>query len=224
MLVAPLALLPAVSCKSGGGGGGGGNALANALLACGLLTAGQLPEAASSADPFENCVTQCIAGGTCAELEAGVCGLDFELGEACGAQCIESHGFTCADGQKLHPSRACDGSPDCADGSDELDCPAPFECGDGTEISPEWKCDGQPDCENASDEADCPPIAMFTCTSGETVPASWQCDFAENCEDGSDEAGCAMVVCPSSDTSGSMSGPDPIDTGGDTGGLESTGQ
>lgn len=226
LLVAPLALLPAVSCQSGGGGGGGGgSALANALVACGLLTAGQLPAGANTADPYDNCVAQCIAGSTCAELEQMVCGFDFEVQEACASQCLQTHGFACADGSKVDPLWACDGSPDCGDGSDELNCPAPFACGDGSEIAPAWKCDGYPDCENASDEDDCPAMPTFMCGSGEQVAATWQCDFEEDCADGSDEVGCAMVVCPDGDTSAGTTGPDPdpIETTGETGGLDSTG-
>lgn len=213
LLLAPLALLPVVSCTGdGGGGGGGSNAAVNALLACGLLTAGQLPAGINSTDPYSNCVSQCVAGGTCAELEGMVCGLDFTLSEACSTQCLDTNGFTCGDGVKLYPSWQCDGSEDCADGSDELNCPPPFTCGDGTEISPDWKCDGEADCQDQSDEAGCPAVATFTCTSGEELPADWQCDFEEDCPDGSDEAGCAMLVCPDSDTSGAM--PDPIETTG----------
>jgi hypothetical protein len=216
LLVAPLALLPAVSCKSGGGGGGGGNALANTLLACGLLSAGQLPAEASTTEPYENCVAQCLASSTCAELEALICGADFEVQEACSLQCIETHGFACADGQRLYPFFACDGSADCADGSDELNCPAPFACGDGSEIPPDWKCDGYVDCENGSDEDGCPAMSTFMCGSGEQLPASSKCDFVADCNDGSDEAGCAMVICPDDGPNGTT-GPDPIETTGETG-------
>jgi hypothetical protein len=112
LLIAPLALLPVASCNSGGGGGGAGSVVANALLACGLLSPGQLPSVFNSTDPFDNCVAQCVAGSTCAELENMLCGFDFELQEACSLQCIETNGFACADGTKIYPFWQCDGSPD----------------------------------------------------------------------------------------------------------------
>jgi hypothetical protein len=200
LLLAPL-VLPAVSCKSEGGAEGG-NALANALLACGLLTAGQLPAEATSTEPFDDCVSRCVAESTCVELEDLFCGTNFEPQAACGSQCIETHGFACADGSKIDPLYACDGLADCDDGSDELYCPPPFVCGDGIELAPVRTCDGEPDCVDESDELGCPAMPTFTCTSGEQLPASWRCNAEEDCADGSDEVGCAMIMCPGSDTSG----------------------
>jgi hypothetical protein len=209
LLLSPLALLPMVSCQNGGGGGGGGNQLANALLACGLLTQGTLSPATESTEPFDTCMFQCIASSTCAELEGIYCNGDFGPEEACLEQCLASNGFDCGDGEKVFPIWACDGSADCANGADELNCPGPFICGDGSEITPSWKCDGEPDCMDGSDEVDCPVLPTFTCTSGEQIPANWQCDYENDCPDGSDETGCAQLVCPNAETG-------PLETSGDT--------
>jgi hypothetical protein len=213
LLLAPLALLPAVSCKSDDEGGG--NNLANTLLACGLLSAGELPSSASSTDPFTTCVLQCIAGSTCADLEAWLCSFDDTVEAGCTTQCLATYGHSC-DGQVFPPYWVCDGAMDCTDGSDEAGCPPPFDCGDGTQIPPVWKCDGESDCANGSDEVGCPAQQTFMCSDGGQVPASYRCDFEPDCADGSDEVGCAMVLCPNSDTSGSMT------TGGtsETGSLE----
>src|SRR5688500_9825867 len=117
LLPAPLALLTTTSCESGGSGGGG-SPLVDVLIGCGLLGPREPPAIARATDPYDNCVLQCIAGSTCAELEDMVCWQSFELDEACGLQCRETHGFACTDGTRLYPSWQCDGVPDCVDGSD----------------------------------------------------------------------------------------------------------
>lgn len=201
LLLTPLALLPMASCNTGGGGGGGGsNALTNALIACGVLTPGTFNQFGGEAtEPYDNCMVQCFAGGTCDELEAFACFYDLTLYDRCETECLQVHGHMC-DGMVLDPFSKCDGFQDCADNSDELGCPPPFMCGDGSQISPDWQCDGEFDCEDGSDEAGCPATMTFACGSGEQVPASWQCDLEPDCADGSDENGCAMLVCPNGGT------------------------
>lgn len=205
VLLAPLVLLPAISCNSGGGGGGSSNPVVNALIACGLLTPGQAPGIGDATEPFDTCMWQCIAGGTCMDLEDLVCafGPDGEaLYNACNAQCVVSNGVAC-DGTMQAPDIKCDGFADCQDGTDELGCPSPFVCANGSQIPPDWRCDGYQDCEDGTDELNCPPAQVFTCEDGQQVPLDWKCDFDEDCADGSDELGCATLVCPDNGTSGS---------------------
>ncbi|XP_047035509.1 prolow-density lipoprotein receptor-related protein 1-like [Helicoverpa zea] len=121
--------------------------------------------------------------------------------------------FQCDSGRCVHPSHICDGTPHCADASDERDCDH-FTC-----LASQWKCrgnssarvsarcvpgaarcDGRRDCHDADDEADCPPRTCpphhFTCANGACVPLVWVCDADSDCGDGSDEgAACAERTC-----------------------------
>jgi integrin beta 2 len=124
-----------------------------------------------------------------------VCSDDMALFERCTMQCVQTQGYTCG-GETFPPDRVCDGITDCADASDEVDCPPPFTCDDGYEIAPKLHCDGIPDCFDASDEDGCAEGSSTTCADGTPLPPMWRCDEKQDCADGSDEADCAMIVCP----------------------------
>ncbi|HIA04469.1 MAG TPA: DUF1566 domain-containing protein, partial [Myxococcales bacterium] len=68
--------------------------------------------------------------------------------------------FSCGDGHCISGTKECDGTPQCMNGSDELNCsPAgcsadEFAC-DGECFPNEYKCDNEPDCSDESDELNC---------------------------------------------------------------------
>lgn len=114
------------------------------------------------------------------------------------APCSERE-FACASGGCVALEARCDGAADCADRSDERDCPpgcapgAEFRCRDGGCVPKPRLCDGNADCADRSDELCC-GADRFACHSrDQCIDRSLVCNRRPDCADRSDEVVCDAV-------------------------------
>jgi low density lipoprotein receptor-related protein 5/6 len=115
--------------------------------------------------------------------------------------CAPDH-FTCLKGNIdcIPKVWLCDGDDECADGSDEMNCPTcspkEFKCDNGQCINEKDRCDGTSHCQDDSDEKNCVPCNMdqFECKIDRMcIDVRFRCDNKDDCSDGDDEFHCPNI-------------------------------
>jgi hypothetical protein len=99
------------------------------------------------------CAVHCDAKLDCAEYTYVDRDEPPEWWQRCRAKCQER--FECASGAAVLAAFVCDGSEDCADGSDELRCTY-HVCASGQRVRDGAACDDYAHCADGSDEEGCP--------------------------------------------------------------------
>lgn len=172
-----------------------------AVVTCNAGVLNNYPELKFMLDCYasaEAALVTCVTPTMCESDPAYECLNDHSNAiDACGqiplaavaameGECLGIQPFAC-DGGMIPGGLRCDGPAECADKTDEKDCPNRFTCNDGDSIPVDWKCDGTDDCGENEDEAGCP---QWTCTNGEKISEAWHCNGPADCADKSDEKNC----------------------------------
>lgn len=174
----------------------------------------------------EDCPGSCTIESFSPKLKMVTCsdGKQYTEAEACSgsfescdhdcpnSKCHPKLAFTCPaskEARKMCISRrkVCDGTPDCDDGADEINCTPIKECGiakntqfkcDHKCLDSSRRCDGVWDCEDKSDEKGCDkcPSGTIKCAADKKcLPAFTRCNGVADCSDGSDELKCSCQEC-----------------------------
>ena len=166
---------------------------------CGLRNDGKT-DCVNYGDAAEECETGCVAAASCLDLTNYNCSGNSPTMIACMARCVGLLPFVCGDGSTMSPYSRCDGSAQCADGSDEADCDVTGgKCRNVDQfVATSQFCDGVEDCADGSDET--PDCAIgLTCSVGGVatpIPLYEICNGKSECDDGSDEpANCSYLMC-----------------------------
>ncbi len=101
------------------------------------------------------------------------------------SSCLDGHAM-CKDGTCILSHYVCDGTPDCPDESDELDCSHVCSFPDGH--------NGDPNCYTScvSPECECNDL-YFSCVLGGCIPWSRVCNALPDCSNGEDEQICGVL-------------------------------
>ncbi|XP_053558283.1 low-density lipoprotein receptor-related protein 10 [Bombina bombina] len=98
-------------------------------------------------------------------------------------------------------AQQCDGSWDCANGRDEINCTicpeGHFPCASGRACYPIGeRCNYQTSCQDGTDEKGCLGCQPggFHCDLERCVYEAWVCDGQADCRDGSDERDCGYIL------------------------------
>ena len=129
-------------------------------------------------------------------------------GDGATGECGEGD-FECGDDTCVPAAEQCNGTENCANGSDEDDCVTrcertDYRCKDGnTCVGRDAVCDGRSDCPGGDDEMTCASKECdgFQCGDGTCIDPTDKCNGANDCAGGEDESAvtCAPVTCPNAD-------------------------
>ncbi len=160
----------------------------------------------------KECKADCAEAATCADVLAeardGACdgAPDFTGAlDACRDACENQFGgYACGDKTFVSGMARCNGTPDCANGRDEMCTSDSYSCGADEVLTyarpndePKWDptCDGKVQCMlSGTDEAGCERKA-FECAAGKYIAFDDVCNGKDDCSNANDEADCPEFDC-----------------------------